>query len=108
MLGLKIGDRGPRVKVVQLLAKNSGFGDVVGKVDSVYGPATAEAVRLARKYVGSDALPGYGDEMTPDAVEQLHRAHARYTAQRYGLTGGGDSGVLPATVRVEGELEVKG
>ncbi|WP_174545598.1 CHAP domain-containing protein [Nocardiopsis dassonvillei] len=109
LLGLKIGDKGPAVKAVQLLAKNAGFGDVVGKIDSEYGPKLAEAVRLSRKYVGSKALKGYGDEITPDAYEQLHRAHAKRQAEDLiaSLKLGSGGGSLPATVRVVGELEVQ-
>ncbi|WP_435112010.1 peptidoglycan recognition protein family protein [Nocardiopsis synnemataformans] len=98
MLGLKLGDSGPRVKLLQLMIKNCGFGDAVGAIDSDYGPATAEGLRLCRDYVGSAALPHYGNEVTPDALEQLHRAHARYTAERYGQPSGGGGAVDPGAL----------
>ncbi|WP_017585471.1 peptidoglycan recognition protein family protein [Nocardiopsis ganjiahuensis] len=113
MLGLKKGDSGERVKLLQLKLKNAGFSDVVGTIDADYGPATAEAVRQARASVGSAAGAGWGDRMTPDACEQVDRAFARRQAEimigRADLSTGGSSGDLPATetVAVSGQLTVK-
>jgi hypothetical protein len=101
MLGLGLDSKGEAVKLLQVTLKNAGFADAVGDIDGHYGPQTAEAVRLARKSVGSKALPGYGDKMTADAVEQVNRAFARYQAQimidRAPASGGGgtvDPGAL--------------
>jgi hypothetical protein len=90
MLGLKKGDSGKAVKLLQLKLKNIG-GDVAAAllypggpadgVDSDYGDSVAESVRLARKSMGSKALAGWGDVMTPDAVEQVDRAYARRQAE---------------------------
>lgn len=80
--GLKKGDKGPEVKILQLMAQAAGRGAALGKwgVDSDYGDATAEAVRLCRQDVGSRALAGYGDRITPDAYVQMNRAVARNEA----------------------------
>ncbi len=76
MLGLAIGSTGDAVKLLQLKVTRAGFGDALGAggVDGDYGEATAEAVRLTREYVGSRALPGYGDKMTAHAVDQVEAA----------------------------------
>ncbi|QUX28596.1 N-acetylmuramoyl-L-alanine amidase [Nocardiopsis akebiae] len=76
MLGLSIGSTGDAVKLLQLKVTRAGFGDALGSggVDGDYGEATAEAVRLTREYVGSRALPGYGDKMTAHAVDQVEAA----------------------------------
>lgn len=84
MLGLRIGSTGEAVKLLQLRVRRAGFGDALGEsgVDSDYGPATAEAVRLCREYVGSRALPGYGDEMTAHAVDQVEAAVTKRALER--------------------------
>jgi hypothetical protein len=84
MLGLAIGSTGDAVKLLQLKVTRAGFGDTLGAggVDGDYGEATAEAVRLARKYVGSRALPGYGDKMTAHAVDQVEAAVTKRALER--------------------------
>lgn len=79
MIGLKKGDKGEPVKALQLLIEYAGRGAALGKsgVDGEYGSATAEALRLVRKDVGSDAKAGYGDKVTGWAYGQLMAAVAR-------------------------------
>lgn len=79
VIGLKKGDSGERVKALQALLEYAGFGKHLGAagVDGVYGPATAEALRQARKSVGSEAKSGYGDKVTGWAYAQLMVAVAR-------------------------------
>lgn len=118
MLGLKKGDSGNAVKLLQLKLKNIG-GEVAEAlkypggpsdgVDSDYGDAVAESVRLARASVGSRALAGWGNTMTPDACEQVDRAFARAQARRVikdmDLSSGSGEGGLPtefdATIKVK-------
>ncbi len=89
MLGLRIGSRGEAVKLLQLRIGRAGFGDALGGTgaDSVYGPATAEGVRLCREYVGSRALAGYGDEMTAHAVDQVEAAVTKRALERTEISG---------------------
>ncbi|WP_051064698.1 N-acetylmuramoyl-L-alanine amidase [Nocardiopsis halotolerans] len=84
MLGLRVGSEGEAVKLLQLRITRAGFGDALGEagVDSVYGPSTAEAVRLCRAYVGSRAKEGYGDEMTAHAVDQVEAAVTKRALER--------------------------
>ncbi|PDP86229.1 hypothetical protein CQJ94_20720 [Glycomyces fuscus] len=84
MLGLRIGSEGEAVKLLQLRITRAGFGDALGKsgVDASYGPSTAEGVRLCREYAGSRALPGYGDEMTAHAVDQVEAAVTRRALEK--------------------------
>jgi peptidoglycan hydrolase-like protein with peptidoglycan-binding domain len=93
MLGLAIGSTGDAVKLLQLKVTRAGFGDTLGAggVDGDYGEATAEAVRLTRKYVGSRALPGYGDKMTAHAVDQVEAAVIKRA-----LAGGAAKAEAPA------------
>lgn len=116
LLGLKKGDSGDAVKLLQIKLKRIGGevaealkypGGPADGVDSDYGTATAEAVRLARKRMGSAAKPGYGDRMSPDAVEQVDRAYAQRQAETVlGSQGGGNcecgdcDGSLPTTENV--------
>ncbi|WP_435107361.1 peptidoglycan recognition protein family protein [Nocardiopsis synnemataformans] len=104
MLGLKKGDSGERVKLLQLKVKRAGFGGVVGTIDSDYGPKTAEAVRLARAYVGSAAKAGWGDGMTPDACDQVEAAIVKRMLE--GVSSGG--GALPSTATITGTVKLKG
>lgn len=93
MLGLSIGSTGDAVKLLQLKVTRAGFGDALGAggVDGDYGEATAEAVRLTREYVGSRALPGYGDKMTAHAVDQVEAAVIKRA-----LAGGATKAEAPA------------
>ncbi|WP_116248163.1 peptidoglycan-binding domain-containing protein [Nocardiopsis sp. FIRDI 009] len=109
MLGLKLGDTGEAVKLLQLKVTRAGFGAALGEsgVDGDYGPATAEAVRQTRAYVGSKALEGYGDWISAHAKDQVDAAVIkRMLADGGASTSGG--GTLPETVRVTGELTVEG
>lgn len=103
MLGLGIGSEGEAVELLQLKLKRAGFVDALGGeegIDGKYGKKTAEAVRLARAYVRSAALPGYGDKMTSHAVEQVELAVTRREIANAlkGLPSGGGGGAveLPA------------
>ncbi|WP_435109589.1 peptidoglycan recognition protein family protein [Nocardiopsis synnemataformans] len=93
MLGLAVGSTGDAVKLLQLKVTRAGFGDALGAggVDGDYGEATAEAVRLTREYVGSRALPGYGDKMTAHAVDQVEAAVIKRA-----LAGGATKAEAPA------------
>jgi hypothetical protein len=79
MLGLKKGDKGERVKFLQLMIQAAGQGAALGKsgIDGDYGPATAEALRRVRASVDSKAEKGFGDEVDSWALQQLHSAVAR-------------------------------
>lgn len=91
LLGLEKGDKGRRVKALQVLLKGIGgevqdalghYGPGGDGVDSDYGKATAESLRLARKSVGSKAKKGWGDRVSPHAYAQLMRAVARAEARK--------------------------
>lgn len=62
MLGLREGDTGDRVKVLQYKLYRAGYppvkGDLDRSVDGVYGPATSAAVLACRKAQGSSATHG--------------------------------------------------
>ncbi|WP_433465694.1 CHAP domain-containing protein [Spirillospora sp. CA-128828] len=77
LIGLKKGDEGQAVKALQELIRAAGQGATLGKTDGEYGPKTAEALRLVRKSVGSEAGPKYGDQVDGWAFAQLHAAVAR-------------------------------
>lgn len=79
LIGLKVGDEGEAVEALQVLIEYAGFGKELGPsgVDRKYGPATAEALRLVRKSVGSVAKKGYGDEVSGYAYAHLMVAVAR-------------------------------
>lgn len=70
-------------------------------IDGFYGARTAEALRLARKSVGSRAREGWGDKVTSWAAGQLLKALIRQQA------GAGEV-ELPDSVQVSGELDVEG
>ncbi len=82
ILGLRKGDTGERVELLQTLGKQSGFGEYLGAagVDGVYGDGTAAMVLAMRKSVGSSATSG--DKVTQDAAEQIARVHAMYWGRR--------------------------
>lgn len=82
LIGLKKGDSGEAVKALQELLKFADQEKALGKhgVDGNYGTGTAEALRLARKSVGSKASKGYGDKVTGHAYAQLIAAVARKEA----------------------------
>ncbi|GLY81824.1 CHAP domain-containing protein [Actinoallomurus iriomotensis] len=77
LIGLKKGDKGEAVTGLQVLLTYAGQEKVLGKVDGEYGTSTAEALRLARQSVGSEAKAGYGDKVTGWAYAQLMCAVAR-------------------------------
>lgn len=78
MLGLRKGDTGTEVKLLQVMLHHSGFSPEPGTpdhgIDGIYGTMTASAVLRMRKSLGSTATSG--DVITTDAYEQLFRAHA--------------------------------
>ena len=74
MLGLKQGDKGERVKLLQAMLKYAGH-EPVGGQDGDYGPQTAKSVLAVRKSVGSTATSG--KEVNYWAAAQIHRAVAR-------------------------------
>lgn len=85
LYGLKKGDEGERVQLLQLRIRDAGQGAALGKgganrdgIDGEYGPATAEALRRVRESVGSAARSGYGDEVDIWALEQLQVALIRH------------------------------
>ena len=79
MLGLKKGDKGEQVELLQLMIQAAGQGAALGDsgVDGEYGAATAEALRRVRASVGSNAKKGFGDKVDSWALQQLHVAVAR-------------------------------
>lgn len=77
LIGLEKGDTGQPVKALQELIRYAGQGEALGKTDGDYGPKTAEALRLVRKSVGSNAGPGFGDKVDGWAYAQLMAAVAR-------------------------------
>ncbi|MFW6641012.1 N-acetylmuramoyl-L-alanine amidase [Nocardiopsis algeriensis] len=83
LIGLKKGDSGEAVKALQELLRYAGQKEALGEhgVDGHYGDGTAEALRLARKSVGSAAKPGYGDKMTGHAYAQLIAAVSRHQSR---------------------------
>lgn len=102
LIGLSKGDEGEAVKALQELLRFAGQGKALGSagVDGRYGNGTAEALRLARKSVGSAAKSGYGDKVTGHAYAQLIAAVSR-------RQGGGGGGKLPSseTVTITGTLK---
>ncbi len=56
-------------------------------------------MRLCRAYVGSRALPGYGDEMTAHAVDQVEAAVTKRMLES--ALASGDAEVLTAVEDVE-------
>lgn len=84
MLGLKKGDKGDRVKLLQLMIQAAGQELPRYGSDGDYGDETAEGLRKVRASVGSAAKKGYGDQVDEWALQQLHAAVAR-NQSRYDL-----------------------
>jgi hypothetical protein len=76
MLGIKKGDKGDEVELLQTLLTAAGF---TVTIDGTYGASTAAAVLALRKSVGSKA--DSGDAVTPAAYEQILRVHAARQAK---------------------------
>lgn len=81
LIGLKKGDssdNGLKEEVIglQSMIVKAGRGDALEPhgVDGDYGDATAEALRLVRKDVGSAAKEGWGDRVSGHAYSQLLQA----------------------------------
>lgn len=91
MLGLKLGDTGPRVRLLQAMLSDGGH-PVEGGVDGIYGDATAAAVAALRRAEGSEDVDGRVVDHW--AVRQIHRAQARRVAE----AALADRPGLPATV----------
>lgn len=72
MLGLRQGDESMEVEYLQTMLTNSGFPVTV---DGKYGALTSTALLNLRKSVGSTATSGA--VVSPAALEQLHRVHAK-------------------------------
>lgn len=72
VLGLKRGDKGEEVRLLQVMLTTSGF--PCGAIDGVYGPSVSAAVVKMRRANGSSVTADQG--MNPWAVDQLLRAHA--------------------------------
>ncbi|WP_435109915.1 peptidoglycan recognition protein family protein [Nocardiopsis synnemataformans] len=115
--GLKKGDSGELVKLLQLRIKRAGFsaamvypGGPSDGVDSDYGDGTAEGVRLCREYVGSAAEAHFGDLMTAYACDQVEAAVTKRALEKAlaGLSSGGTGGALPATAEISGTVNLRG
>ncbi|MFV2196261.1 N-acetylmuramoyl-L-alanine amidase [Nocardiopsis sp. LOL_012] len=78
MLGLKRGDRGQRVTLLQQMLLYAGGRLPVHGVDGDYGSETADAVLSVRRSMGSSVTSG--DEITGYALAQIHAAVARRQA----------------------------
>lgn len=76
MLGLKKGDTGEAVTLLQKILIQAGFSP--GASDGAYGPNTSAAVLQARRSQGSTATDG--DNITPDAYEQIMRSYMKTVA----------------------------
>ncbi|GAA1455757.1 N-acetylmuramoyl-L-alanine amidase [Nocardiopsis tropica] len=112
LIGLKQGDgqadgKKERVIALQRIITFAGFDP--GVVDGHWGAKTTAALLALRHSVGSKVSDA--SSITGTAYSHLFQALARAEAQKLIAAippGGGGGGTLPATVRVEGELEVKG
>jgi len=89
LLGLKVGDKGERVKALQEMIRAAGQGaylDKNGGTDGIYGKGTAEALRRVRVSAGSKAAAeerdatARGERVDAWAFQQLHTAIARNQA----------------------------
>ncbi|GAB3209828.1 hypothetical protein GCM10027294_25770 [Marinactinospora endophytica] len=69
MVGLKEGDKGERVKLLQELLRAGGHDLGPAGIDGHYGPATSKAVLAARRAEGSKQH--FGDEITGAAAKQI-------------------------------------
>lgn len=76
MLGLRKGDSGPSVELLQTMLTAAGF---TVKIDGQYGASTSAALLALRKSIGSSATSG--DSVSPSAYEQLFRVHAARQAK---------------------------
>ncbi|GAB3693632.1 peptidoglycan recognition protein family protein [Nocardiopsis oceani] len=87
MLGLKRGDTGARVELLQTRLRHAGFAELLGTsgprgdgVDGDYGSGTEGAVLAARKYVGSGATSGA--TISGPAAAQIERAATKKDIER--------------------------
>lgn len=114
LIGLKQGDGADNGKkepviAVQRLGTFAGFGSHLGEAgcDGEWGPATSAMMLALRRSVGSSVTNA--SSITGTAYGHLIQAVSRAEARKLiAAIPPGGGGALPATVRVEGELEVKG
>jgi hypothetical protein len=99
MLGLREGDKGPRVQDLQLFLHEAGFPPAnsytsAGGWDGVYGKGVTDAVLDARRSVGSTVSDG--SVITYWATNQLRQAWFREQYRVARAEDGGSTGTAPA------------
>ncbi|MCY9787573.1 N-acetylmuramoyl-L-alanine amidase [Nocardiopsis sp. EMB25] len=82
MLGLKVGDSGSRVTLLQQMLTYAGASLPEYGVDGSYGQETSAALLWVRKQMGSKATDG--DTVTSYALAQLHAQIARHQSAAVG------------------------
>ncbi|WP_116248271.1 peptidoglycan recognition family protein [Nocardiopsis sp. FIRDI 009] len=82
MLGLKVGDSGSRVTLLQQMLTYAGASLPEYGVDGVYGQETSDALLWVRRQMGSKATDG--DKVTSYALAQLHAQLARHQSAAVG------------------------
>lgn len=75
MLGLRQGDESEEVQYLQVMLNAAGFPVTV---DGKYGASTSAQLLALRRSLGSAAISGA--TVSPHALEQLHRVHAKKQA----------------------------
>ncbi|MFC9088979.1 peptidoglycan recognition protein family protein [Nocardiopsis dassonvillei] len=97
MLGLREGDKGPRVQDLQLFLHEAGFSPANSYFDGwdgVYGKGVSDAVLDARRSVGSTVSDG--TVITYWATNQLRQAWFREQYRLARAADGGPTGTAPA------------
>ncbi|MBV2364253.1 peptidoglycan recognition protein family protein [Streptomonospora nanhaiensis] len=79
MVGLRKGDKGERVKYLQVILMKAGFDLPKYGADGHYGDETEKAVLAARKSQGSKQ--GFGDRITGWAAAQIMTAYVQKIAK---------------------------
>ena len=108
LAGLNIGDTGPRVRAAQQALLNSGL-TFLGGADGIYGPATANAVRLFQSNRGLEVT----GSIDADTAAALGGAAPAPTGDRLPLEGlaPGSNGALVAELQrklMASGIEVRG